>query len=110
MKPIKSELTQVVLVCGKCAKKVKRGYGPEGDEPFVDALRSEIARRDGMKPAKKLRRKGSSVAVIEVPCLKICPKQAVVTINGREPERWHVLPRGAGFDALLGTGAPVAAE
>jgi len=104
MKRITSGLTQIVLVCAKCAKRQKRGYGPEGDEPFVKALRAEIERRTGRKPKRKLRRKGTSIAVVEVPCLNICPKDAVVAITSREPGRWHVLPRGANFDKLLGSG------
>jgi predicted metal-binding protein len=106
MKPIRSDWTDVVLVCRKCAKKLKGGFGPEGDATLPEALRAEIARRDGGKAMKKPRRKGASVAVIEVSCLDICPKGAVVTISADEPGRWHLVKPGADVEALLGTLAP----
>lgn len=106
MKPIKSDWTDVVLVCRKCAKKLKGGFGPEGGDPLPKALRAEIARREDRKPMKKPRRKGASVAVIEVSCLDICPKGEAVTISAADPGRWHLVKPGADVGALLGTLAP----
>lgn len=106
MKPIKSDWTDVVLVCRKCAKKLKGGFGPDGKDSLPSALKAEIARREGGKPMKKPRRKGAQVAVVEVDCLDICPKNAVVLIPAGAPERWLSVPRGADIPALVEAIAP----
>lgn len=106
MKPIKSDWTDVVLVCRKCAKKLDGGFGPHGDQPLPKALRAEIARREGGKPMKKPRRKGAHVAVIEVDCLDICPKGAAMLVPTGHPGRWRAVPRGADLGALLDEIAP----
>lgn len=106
MKPIKSDWTDVVLVCRKCAKKLKGGFGAEGRDSLPAALKAEIARREGGKPMKKPRRKGAQVAVVEVDCLDICPKNAAVLIPAGAPERWLSVPRGADIPALVEAIAP----
>ncbi|WP_371345057.1 (2Fe-2S) ferredoxin domain-containing protein [Ancylobacter sp. IITR112] len=108
MKPIKADWTDVVLVCRKCAKKLDGGFGPDADQPLPKALRAAIAARKGGKPMKKPRRKGAHVAVVEVPCLDICPKNAVVVIPAGRPGRWLSVERGTELDALLDTLAPAA--
>jgi len=101
MKPIRSDWTDVVLVCRKCAKKLHGGFGPDGELSLPRALRAEIARREGGKPAKKPRRKGARLAVVEVDCLDICPKNAAVIIPAGQPGRWLAVPRGADVPALV---------
>lgn len=110
MKPIKADWTDVVLVCRKCARKLDGGFGPEADQPLPQALRAAIARHEGGKPMKKPRRKGAQVAVIEVPCLDICPKNAVIVIPAGAPGLWLSVPRGADLDALLAEIAPARHE
>lgn len=107
MKQIKSDWTDVVLVCRKCAKKLKGGFGPDGDLSLPKALRAEVARRDGAsKPLRKPRRKGASVAIIEVNCLDVCPKNGAVVIGARTPGRWRVIAPGEDAGALLDELAP----
>jgi len=106
MKYVKSDWTDVVLVCRKCAKKLKGGFGPDGDQTLPKALRTEVARRDGAKPLKKLRRKGASVAIVEVSCLDVCPKNGALVIGAREPGRWRVIAPGEDAGALLDELAP----
>jgi hypothetical protein len=33
----------IILLCGKCARKMDGGYGPKGKESLRRALRSELA-------------------------------------------------------------------
>jgi predicted metal-binding protein len=110
MKPIKADWTDVVLVCRKCAKKLDGGFGPDEAQPLPKALRAAIARREGGKPVKKPRRKGAEVAVVEVPCLDICPKNAVIVIPAGRPGRWLSVPRGSDPDTLLDAIAPAREE
>ncbi|WP_428029026.1 (2Fe-2S) ferredoxin domain-containing protein [Ancylobacter sp.] len=106
MKPIRSDWTDVVLVCRKCAKKLDGGFGPGEEQTLPKALRAAISRREGGKVMKKPRRKGARVAVIEVPCLDICPKNAVIVIPAGTPGSWRSVPRGADLDALVNDLAP----
>lgn len=101
MKQMKSDWTDVVLVCRKCAKKLHGGFGPHGDQSLPRALRAAVAEREGGKPMKKPRRKGAHVAVIEVPCLDICPKGAAILIPAGHPGRWRAVPPGTDLGALL---------
>lgn len=106
MKHIKTDWTDVVLVCRKCAKKLGGGFGPDGDQSLPKALRKEIAKREGGKPMKKPRRKGARVAVVEIDCLDICPKGAAVVVPAGAPSRWRSVPRGTDVGALLDEIAP----
>lgn len=106
MKPIKSDWTDVVLVCRKCAKKLKGGFGPKGKTPLVEALREEIGAREKSRPMKKPRRKGAHVTVFEVPCLDVCPKGMAIVVPGGDPGRWRLVKPGADLSDLLDDIAP----
>jgi len=75
-----------VLVCGKCSKKVGGGFGDKGRTPLAKLLRSAL----GLKKGRKADR-----GVVEVKCLGVCPKIAVVMIDGAHPDRWMLVPAGA---------------
>lgn len=89
---VRANWSHAVLVCRKCSKKLEkkgRGFGPD-DKPFGKALRAELGAGKGRK---------SPVGVIEVPCLDICPKGAVVAIDSRRPEEWRIVSPDAPFEA-----------
>lgn len=95
-KQVRVDWRDVVLVCRKCAKKLDGGFGPDGDEGFAKALRRSLDDGERCK-VKALRRE---VAVVEVGCLDVCPKKAVVVVKGSEPSRMVLVPRGAGMDEV----------
>lgn len=106
-KQVGAEWREVVLVCRKCARKLDGGFGPEGDEGFAKALRRSL---DG-GAARKVKARRRAVAVVEVGCLDICPKKAVVVVKGSAPQALVLVPQGAGMPeviARLGLGASVA--
>jgi hypothetical protein len=39
--------------------------------------------------------------VIEVDCLDVCPKGAVVAVRASAPKEWAVVPRGASIKAVV---------
>ena len=86
-----AEWRDIVLVCRKCARKRDGGFGPDGDLPLAKALRRSLAAGESRKA--KLRRR--AVAVMEVGCLDICPKHAVVAVNCRRPQEIVLVPDGA---------------
>ncbi len=95
-KQVKAEWRDVVLVCRKCTKKLKGGFGPDGGEPLAKALRRTLGegRAPGAGKSKgKARRR--RVAVVEVGCLDVCPRKAVVALRAADPGRWILVPERA---------------
>ena len=90
-KQVEADWRDVVLVCRKCSKKLDGGFGPDRDETLVRALRRSLDEGE-MRKAKALRRE---VVVLEVGCLDICPKKAVVVMKGSEPRSILLVPEGA---------------
>ncbi|AVQ04496.1 hypothetical protein B7G68_16240 [Caulobacter segnis] len=93
MKRVKADWAEVVLVCRKCSKKLKGGFGENGDQKLAKALRRALG-------AKGAGRKAAS-GVIEVDCLDVCPKGAVVAVRASAPGDWAVVPRGATISAVI---------
>jgi predicted metal-binding protein len=85
MRTVKADWATAILVCGKCTRRVGGGFGPKGKTALAKLLRKLGNRRKGRK---------ASFGVIETPCLKICPKNAVVAINTARPRDWLIIPRG----------------
>lgn len=65
----------VILLCGKCARKLDGGFGHKHKESLRSVLRTELRARD-------LRR---DIRIIETRCMGICPKKAVTAINASPP-------------------------
>lgn len=89
MRRVKADWRAAILVCGKCSKRIHGGFGPKGNTPLAKLLRKIGNRRKGRK---------ADLGVVETGCLKICPKNAVVAINGARPRDWLIIDRGT--DAL----------
>ncbi len=96
-KQVRTEWRDVVLVCRKCAKKLDGGFGPDGDQPFAKALRHALDDRGRKLP--KMRRRAA--AVLEVGCLDICPKKAIVVVRGSDPDRIVLVPERAGMAEII---------
>jgi hypothetical protein len=80
----------VILLCGKCTRKLKGGYGPKGK----DTLRTVL--RDDLRVAGHRR----DVRVIETRCMGICPKKAVTALNASRPGRIFTIPKGTATDEV----------
>lgn len=93
IKGVKAGWTDVVLVCRKCSKKLKGGFGEAGDEKLAKALRKAVGVKGNGREAR--------VAVIEVDCLDVCPKGAVVALRASAPRDWAVVPRGTTIAAVV---------
>lgn len=98
IKRVKADWSEVVLVCRKCSKKLDGGFGADGDQKLAKALRKAIGAKG--KGRKALNRKARA-AVIEVDCLDVCPKGAVVAVRASAPKDWAVIPRGASMTAVV---------
>ncbi|NQE60711.1 (2Fe-2S) ferredoxin domain-containing protein [Caulobacter sp. RHG1] len=93
IKRVKADWSEVVLVCRKCSKKLDGGFGADGDQKLSKALRKAIGAKSKGRKAK--------AAVIEVDCLDVCPKGAVVAVRASAPKDWAVIPRGASMTAVV---------
>ncbi|MDB5688386.1 MAG: hypothetical protein JWL91_262 [Sphingomonas bacterium] len=82
---VRSDWRAVVLVCGKCSRKVKGGFGADGRTPLAKALRRFAGKGKGRK---------APAGVFEVSCLKVCPKHAVTVVDGGNPGKWLIVPAG----------------
>jgi hypothetical protein len=75
----------VVILCRKCGKKRRGGFGPKRKQTLKDTLRQalrDIGRR-------------RQVRVMETSCLGICPKDGVTALNAIRPGTIHVIPVGS---------------
>ncbi len=75
---------EVVLVCRKCTKRAKGGFGPNGRSKLRRVLRFAL---------KSAGRK--DVRVISVNCLAICPKRAIAVVQGSNPGEVLLVATGA---------------
>ena len=91
---VPSRWTRTILICGKCSKKVGGGFGAKGKTGLARALRDLAGLGKGRK---------ATAGVIEVGCLKVCPKGRVVAIDAARPGDWHLIKPGAPIDAVLDT-------
>ncbi len=74
-----------VLVCGKCSKKLDGGFGDKRRTSLAKLLRTAFDVKKGRKADR---------GVVEVKCLGVCPKNAVVMIDGARPGHWMLVPAG----------------
>lgn len=93
IKQVKADWSEVVLVCRKCSKKLDGGFGKDGDQKLAKVLRKALGAKGKGRKAR--------AAVIEVDCLDVCPKNAVVAVRASAPRDWAVVPRGASIEAVV---------
>lgn len=85
---------ETLLICKKCSKKVKGGFGPKSKTRLKKALAEKLALKKG---------RHATVGLIEVGCFDLCPKRAVTVAKGSEPGKFYVVPRGAPLDEIIAT-------
>jgi hypothetical protein len=85
MRKARSNWQDVVLVCRKCSKKLGGGFGAGGKKSLRKALRKELRLEKGRK---------ARLGVVEVDCMKLCPKDVVTVFLGSEPGRMRAVAAG----------------
>jgi predicted metal-binding protein len=90
---IRANWSHAILVCKKCSKKaLKRGhrFGREGSS-LPKALKKSLGAKKGRK---------APLGLVEVSCLDICPKDAIVLVDSRTPGQWRIIRPDADIDEL----------
>lgn len=85
MKTVRANWRQTILICRKCGKKAGGGFGAKGRTMLARALREQLGIGKGRK---------ADVGIVEVGCLKICPKRAVMVVDGSHPRAWLAVATG----------------
>lgn len=88
----RSKWREAVLICRKCSKKVRGGFGRKGRESLRDALKDELRAGKG---------RSSTIGLVEVGCFKLCPKRAVTVACGTRPGELLAVPAGADLEAVI---------
>lgn len=91
MKTVRANWRTAILVCRKCTKKVCGGFGAKGSTSLAKALRADMGPGKGRK---------ASAGIVEVDCLKICPKRGVVVVDTARPREWQVVAPGTPIEEL----------
>jgi len=89
---IRSDWAGVLLACGKCSRKLRGGFGPDDRDTLADALR---------RASGGGRKRRAPLGVVEVKCLGVCPRRAVVLVDAARPDRWHLVQPGRDVSGLL---------
>jgi predicted metal-binding protein len=83
--------SDVIILCRKCGKKCRGGFGPKRKDKLKDTL------RQALRDAGRRRQ----VRVMETACLGVCPKDGVTALNATRPGTIHVIRTGTdGPDAV----------
>jgi hypothetical protein len=99
--PHKARWRAAILVCRKCQKKLDdQGFGPKGDLRLAKAMK-RIVKKSPAGRGAKLKGRRAPIGIVEVGCLKLCPKGGVTVVAGDRPERWLVAGEGAAAEAVL---------
>jgi predicted metal-binding protein len=101
IKRVRAAWTDVILVCRKCSKRLGGGFGTKGTERLAKSLRKILT---GETKGRK-----ANCGVIEIGCLNVCPKNAVMVLRAGAPNDWMVVPKGAPIGdivARLGVAPP----
>jgi hypothetical protein len=81
----------VILLCGKCARKLDGGFGHNNKRSLRAAMHTELK-------ARGLRRQ---VRLIETRCMGVCPNKAVTALNAGFPGRVVTVPKKTRGDEAL---------
>jgi predicted metal-binding protein len=85
MRTAKSKWEEAVLICRKCGKRAGGGFGRKGKQSLRKVLKKEL----GLKKGRRAR-----IGLVEVDCLKLCPKNAVTVVLGSAPQAMVAVPIG----------------
>lgn len=88
----RSKWRESVLICRKCSKKLRGGFGHKGKRTLRGLLKDIYGDAKGRR---------AELGIVEVACFKLCPKRAVSVALGSRPGVLFEVPEGAGVDDVM---------
>ncbi|GFE77024.1 (2Fe-2S) ferredoxin domain-containing protein [Novosphingobium sp. TCA1] len=93
IRDIAAKWDDVLLICRKCGKKADGGFGKNGEQRLEKALKAPLKEKGRYK-------------LVPVPCLGICPKNAVCVVQASVPGTVHLVRPGTELAEVIETLAP----
>lgn len=90
----RSKWRESVLICRKCSRKLRGGFGKKGKRSLAKALKDVYGDAKGRR---------AEIGILEVPCFKLCPKRAVSVGLGSKPGVLFELAEGMAVEDVLET-------
>ncbi len=82
---------QMLMLCGKCERKLDGGFGDDGDQSLERALKRFLRAAGRQREVRLLR----------VACFGVCPKRAVTLARSDRPDELLVVPAGTAMATLM---------
>lgn len=81
----RTEWEDILLICRKCAKRGRGGFGNKGRKRLDKYLRESLDLGKGRK---------ARIDIVMTPCFKVCPKNGVTVARGDKADTLFVVPHG----------------
>lgn len=88
----RSKWRESVLICRKCSKKLRGGFGKKGKRSLRGLLQDVYGDAKGRR---------AELGIVEVPCFKLCPKRAVSVALGSKPGVLFEIGEGAAVEDVI---------
>jgi len=88
----RSKWRESVLVCRKCSKKLRGGFGRKGKRTLRGLLKDVYGDAKGRR---------AEIGIVEAPCFKLCPKGAVSVALGSRPGVLFEVAEGTAVEDVL---------
>ena len=88
---VRAHWSRTLLVCRKCSRRLGGGFGERGEERLAKLLRKRFGGGKGRK---------ADIGIVEVDCLKVCPKGAALVIDAASPGEWLLIEAGTPLDEV----------
>ncbi len=92
VKAHRSKWRESVLICRKCSKKLRGGFGKKGKRTLRGLLKEVYGDAKGRR---------AEIGILEAPCFKLCPKRAVSVALGSKPGVLFEVREGAAVEDVL---------
>jgi predicted metal-binding protein len=90
----RTQWEDILLVCSKCSRKARGGFGPKGRKRLDKVLRDELDLGKGRK---------ARIRIVMTPCFKLCPRKGVTVAKGSKPDTLYIVPHGMAVEEIAET-------
>ncbi|MFT3811231.1 MAG: hypothetical protein QM698_15065 [Micropepsaceae bacterium] len=88
----RSRWRESVLICRKCSRKLRGGFGKKGKRSLRGLLKDVYGDAKGRR---------AEIGIVEAPCFKLCPKRAVSVALGSRPGVLFEVAEGTSVEDVM---------